>query len=140
MKSKQSRRDNEVKALYRAENHELPIGAKFTSLEDVQDFVNTVTATPFWAKLGNLPKRIHVFSNGDRAESEARDPNEIWLATAHWHEQAVLHELAHFVDQSGGDPHGPVFVRAYLGLILEFRGTHYARLYRDAFTRIGVKF
>jgi putative metallohydrolase (TIGR04338 family) len=133
--------DNCVTELYYAENHELPVGSGFGDIEEVQKYVDTVTATPYWAKLGNLPKKIRVHSNGDRPSSEAVQPNDLWLAIPHWHEQAILHELAHFADTSvGQDDHGPAFIRAYLGLLLEFRGAHYARLYRDAFTRVGVKF
>jgi hypothetical protein len=136
-KSNVDRTDNRVDNLYAAENHELPYGVKFLNMEEVQNFVDLVTGSPEWNAMGNVPCHVRVFDWGESCSSEAREPNEIWLARKHFDTQVVLHELAHLVIPKA--KHGPEWVRVYLLLIHYFMGSHYVALYTKAFKRVGVK-
>jgi len=137
MTSKARKRDNNVEALYKAENSELPFGVKFKNLDEIQLFANLVTASPEWNALGNVPCHVRIFDWGENSYSEARDPNEIWLARKHWDTQVVLHELAHIAVPQAR--HSSRWVRTYLELLESFMGSHYERVYRAAFKRIGVR-
>lgn len=134
---RKAKRDNNVLALYDCENHELPFGCKFANLFVIQEYVNRITESTEWQILGNVPCHVRVFDWGESQHSEARGPNEIWLARKHWDTQAVLHELAHIATPKAA--HGPRWVRAYLLLVIFFMGSFYADLYTKAFKRIGVK-
>lgn len=134
---RRSRSDNNVGELYYVENHELPVGALFTSIEDIRNLVNLITTSPEWQAMGNIPSRVRVFDWGENEGSEASGGDQIWLCRKHWHLQAVLHELAHIATPKAR--HGAPWVRAYLLLIHYFMGSHYVPLYTKAFKRIGVK-
>lgn len=139
---RQASTDNNVKMLYYLENNSLPVGRRFTEKAQIQSFVDYITGSGFWTMQKEihplLPPSILVFSFGDSEYSEAREPNEIWLACKHWNAQVVLHELAHFF--SPEDHHGPKFVRAYIALISHFMGLEYAAEYSRAFRVGGIKF
>ncbi len=137
MTSSKRKRDNNVAALYAAENNELPYGVKFRDIGEIQRFTNMVTASPQWLAMGNVPGHVRVFDWGESQHSEARGPNEIWLARKHWDTQVILHELAHIVDPK--ENHGPKWIRAYLLLINYFMGSYYTDVYTAAFKRVGVK-
>ena len=139
MKIKKPPRDNNVTALYELENDELSVGRNFATIEEARNFVNFVTSSLTWRVNSARPKCIQVYSNGDHNYSEAKEPNEIWLANSQLTAQVVLHELAHFVSPMIKG-HGPKFVRNYLTLIAHFMGVAYADIYRDAFTRSRIKF
>lgn len=120
------------------ENHELPIGAEFRDLDRVRGFVHFVVGSAMWRNNPALPQFIKVFSRGDEDYSEAREPNEIWLATEHWNAQVVLHELAHFYDPLVKGHH-PRFVNAYLNLVSQFMGMEFFNRYMAAFKREGIR-
>lgn len=126
--------------LYHLENNTLYKGARFSGKEQIQSYVDFITASEIWhryrAVAPKLPASIHVFSFGDSEYSEQRFPNEIWLAERHWDQQVVLHELAHFFE----DNHSPAWVRAYLQLVAQFMGVEIAAQYRRAFRMGGIKF
>lgn len=132
--------DNNVKMLYHLENNALYKGAKFSSVEQIQSYVDFITGSNYWRRCSedrsNLPGTVKVFSNGDNDFSQQRYPNEIWMAIKHWDQQVVLHELAHFFE----DNHGPGYVRHYLNLIAQFMGLEIAAQYRRAFNANKIKF
>lgn len=131
--------DNRVKMLYHMENEVLYKGARFSSKEQLQSYVDFITGSTFWqARIEqfDLPGAVTVYSYGDNEFSEVRRPNEIWLTVNHWNQQVVLHELAHFFV----DDHPPEYVRVYLELIEAFMGAEIARQYRQAFRIVKVKF
>ena len=137
VKKRLCKRDNNVKVLYELENAELPCGAKFKDLDEVRDYVGFVTGSALWRNSDGLPQHVRVFSLGDLDYSESHKPNEIWLARRHWDQQVVLHELAHFFHKDFGHPGN--FVAAYLTLVEWFMGKEFARRYRAAFIREGIK-
>ncbi len=137
MISKTKKRDNNVAALYDAENHELPFGVKFHDWREILNYVDLVTSSAEWRALGNVPSHVRMFDWGESPHSEARGPNEIWLARKHWDTQVVLHELAHIATPSAN--HGPRWVKAYLLLMTFFMGSYYTELYTAAFKRVGVR-
>lgn len=132
-------RDNRKRMLYWMEDRALDTGQKFSSITEVQTYVNKVTNSAFWqsaVERAGVPATILVFSNGDHNSSYAEDPCEIWMAIKHWNQQVVLHELAHFFCEG----HPPEYVRAYLDLIANFMGLEIAKQYRQAFKLVKVKF
>lgn len=134
---KKSARDNSVQTIYLLENRELPRGQIFSDLDQVRAFVAFVTGSSMWRNRLCAPQSIQVYSLGDLKYSQAKHPNEIWLARRHWNQQVVLHELAHFWAKPEG--HGPRFIGAYLTLMEWFMGEEYASRYREAFKREGIK-
>lgn len=130
--------DNKVKSLYKLENTELPKGSFFSTLQNVQSYVDFVTSTREWQDMGNVPSRVTVIDWGENPHSEATWPNEIWLSRSHWNQQVILHELAHFVSPKAS--HGKVFVKSYLMLITYFMGRYFTEVYGKAFRREGIKF
>jgi putative metallohydrolase (TIGR04338 family) len=108
----------------------------FSSIAEIQGFVNYVQLSPTWRTLGG-PVGTVVKDNGDHDHSCATSENEIWISKAMRTRQTVLHELAHLTAK-GEDPHGPEFTLALLMLVYNFMGKHYHSLLEEAFKRNKV--
>jgi len=133
-------KDPNAKKLYAAENR-LWKGARFTSRAEIQNFADIVTSSAEWVKIKrnhvHVPARVKIFSAGDLEESWISDPDEIWLAERHWHQQAVLHELAHWGFSEMDHDNG--FILGYLRLIAGFMGQSVREYYAHAFKQARLQ-
>jgi hypothetical protein len=91
----------------------------FASLEEMQAFVDDVTASDGWE--GPHPIEVRL-TRRDSRTSECHDSGKggIRISPGHGSNQlTVLHELAHALDAPGPD-HGPEFCRAWLDLVARY--------------------
>lgn len=128
--------------VYSAENG-LNHGRKFDSLHEVQDFVDSLTASDWW--FAPQIRRVEVSRlrstkwAGVGNNCEECSAGSIALTTNGQDELTILHEVAHCITHKGGG-HGPEWVQNYMKLVFHVMDAKaYPTLYA-AFKNQGVLF
>jgi len=118
--------------VYAAESR-IAHGRWFDSIEEVQAFVDSLTASDWWFAPHVVRVEVSrlVSKNwaGVGCTDDEHNAGTIALTKNGQNELTVLHEVAHTITHKGGG-HGPVWVRNYLKLVYYVLGSdHYQRLY-----------
>lgn len=113
-------RDSRQSKVYRSEAP-LHHGRNFTSVDEVQAFINDVTgARWFKSRWGSMSVPVIARTSGG---STGRYRGRINLARDHWNELTALHELAHVLESSPDRAgHGAEWVACYLLLVKQVMG------------------
>jgi putative metallohydrolase (TIGR04338 family) len=112
----------------------------FQSIDEIQEWVNLIVASPEWQSIPSAPLTITVRDNGDRNESFcATEEREIWIGQPMFRRDVVLHELAHLLTPENAPDHGFHFRVNYVFLLGEFLGNAFAARLRRSFERAGLK-
>ena len=124
-------------------------GRFFTSIDEIQQYVDSLRDTREWNAMGWwIVSRIEVGPVGRGRSGSVgwyekdKSAGRIEMATCHWDQLTVLHEIAHVLAeaQHGSHAHDPCFARTYLVLVSSFMGASvYAEL-QAAFDRHGVNY
>lgn len=121
----------------------LPPEGKFSSVEDVQRYVNRVTAMPSVVEeFGVFPVKVRP-RKGQKVAHYNSFPPTIAVPEngTRWalRELVVLHELAHHYDRSHSGSHGPGFVDTMITLVSLVMGPEMGLLARIVYGQNGVK-
>lgn len=120
----------------------LPPEAKFSSVEDVQRYVNRVTTMPAVLALFGRAKIAVRSRKGQRIAHYSAHPPTIAVPEngSRWalREIVVIHELAHHYSRSLPS-HGPEFVDTFITLLGLVMGPEMALLARIIFSQNGVR-
>lgn len=132
--------DGRAVAVYEAEEEALPGGGRrFRRFADVEAFVDSVTAEPFWeVTFPEAPVSVEVHRRSRSATFSAAHVSDdgwdgrMWIREGSWNAVTVLHELAHVATGSYATParwaaepsHGPRFVDALCLLWRRHLGIH----------------
>lgn len=97
------------------------VGRVFEDIKEVQQFVATVQSIdPLFKGMTWISvRRAHGNAKASWADFE---DNILAMSAEHMNEQAVLHELAHFLTSEDVQYHGREFCWNYLDLVLRWRG------------------
>jgi putative metallohydrolase (TIGR04338 family) len=127
--------------VYRAQDA-LPWGRRFTNLDEIGRYIESLMASNWWAKEYPHIQDIEIQQTSPRswrAYSQRVPSPRIWLPRWGFSELAILHEIAHCLTLSGGH-HGPMWVSTFLKLARRAMGTDRANAIRAEFVRAGVRF
>ena len=131
-------RSDQQQAVYDAEEA-TSRGRQFANIEDVQAFVDSVTASDWWTESYPDVARIDVVKQRENSPcigTITGNIGKIALNTYGFCERVILHEVAHTVEPNVG--HNGPWVRAHLNLTYRMRGSDaYMDLY-NAYTAEGV--
>lgn len=133
--------------MYRAEwkIRKISNGRAFDSIEDVQQYVDALTASDWWTF--DHVRRVEVFAlrpthrstAGCAVTAHEKSAGAIHIAPSGMNESTVLHEVAHTVCHEGAG-HGPKWVQAYQTLVYRVAGPQAYLVLHQAFQDAGVLF
>jgi putative metallohydrolase (TIGR04338 family) len=114
----------------------------FKTVAEVQEYVDTVTTSPFWQSLAPSVRTVTVKDGRSRRSGVAYpELGEIRMPRLTRRRWCTLHELAHIA--LGADDslafHGPEFTGTYLALVREFLGRAAGARLEATFKEYGVK-
>jgi putative metallohydrolase (TIGR04338 family) len=135
-------RDSQRKRLYKAEKA-VPSVQKFFSVWEVQQYVNKITQSKYWAN--NSPTAVVIVTDGrGRKKGGAVTKGGVgYIKMPQFtrYDVYILHELAHIMSPPSFTKagHGPEYCRVYLSLVKEFMGPTSADLMRVSFKEHKIK-
>lgn len=136
--------DSQRQKLYDAESlakiHYKPLAKTFSSLEEIQKFINKLTAEAWFRKrFGQYS--ITVKGKKGYGASARRADNTVWFSNYSRSIFAVLHEVAHIAKKRfAGAAHGRFFARTVLELVEHVIGVEAAKILRDIYKKGRVKY
>lgn len=144
-------RDSQRRKVYRA-GWDIPRGCEFSTVREMQEYVNGITATRWWKAKARERKYwpeyylAVIVKDGRGRRTAAADlySNTIMMPRHSRCERTVIHELAHILtsltDGSNVAPHGTAFAYNMLQLTRRFRGDDIANGLRTAYKEHGVRY
>lgn len=145
-------RDFQKLKLYKAEKETDLEEKAFDTLQELRDYVKTITTSRWWKTNSEIETVIvNSYKNTTfyRAWGNYDDVSDeligyIILPYDGWTESAVMHMLAHIMNlvgtmQHGYSNHGIEFVKNYLALVKKFMGNNAWNKLRKSFTHNGVR-
>jgi putative metallohydrolase (TIGR04338 family) len=114
----------------------------FKKVAEVQEYVDTVTVSPFWQTLAPDVRTVTVKDGRSRRRGAAYpELGEIRMPRFTRRRWYTLHELAHMAlgAEDSLASHGPEFTAAYLALVRGFLGQAATERLEAAFEEGGVK-
>jgi len=108
-------------------------------LATVQAYVDAVTSSKWWRRMGGQPYVRVYDGRGRRRASAYCATNSIKMPRWSRYEGCVLHELAHLLVPTDVPSHGREFTATFLVLVRHCMGQEAYRDLRDRFRQGGVK-
>jgi len=136
-------RDSQRQKLYDAEAIAMvftpPFQKKFSSLEEIQKYVDKFTKSSWFRK--RFGQHSIMVKRKKHGASARRMGSTIWLSESYWNMISVLHEVAHIVKEPGaGSAHGRFFARTLLEFTNHVCGKEAASALKEQFKEKRVKY
>lgn len=119
----------------------VPQGRRFSSVAEIQEYVDELRETPVWQRQFPDVLRVEVTAGRESDEGSVggffpeNGSGMIQMHPVHWNELYVLHEVSHVLATSryGKCGHSPWFARTYLEMVYSAMGTEAYALLLGAF-------
>lgn len=126
----------------------LPSGREFTSLKEIQQWVDDLRETWWWTSRYARVERVEVGPGRKNSQKSVgwfeklKYAGRIEMQRCHWNVRDVTHELAHVISiaMHESKAHDPWFAREYINLTYLISGEQTWRQLATAFDRHGVQY
>ena len=140
-------RDFQKSKVYAAESDMSEKGARFESVQDIQQFVDKICGSRWFRNRFGRVIRIVVRDGRGRRSACGKGWNNIdgrygIIKLPRWsrYTKYILHEIAHVVMPGNTPAHGREFAKILLQLVARWMGNEAAQELRAAYRQRGVKY